>query len=124
MKGDFRKPGKSGRELVPEPFCHDFQGGIFEAGSVVEGGVIKLVYNGADFGRDFSVVIKKAGLGLDGTGDGNFQNETVPVDAAALVAFRKGRQVLGSFKIKLPFEGDSHPDVLEGIGASGNRGGK
>jgi hypothetical protein len=46
------------------------------------------------------------------------------VDAAALVAFREGRQVLGSFKIKLPFEGDSHPDVLEGIGASGNRGGK
>jgi hypothetical protein len=124
VQGDFRKPGKSWRKLVPKPFCHDFQGGVFEAGSVVEGGVIEFFYDGADFGRNFPVVIEKAGLGLDGTGDGNFQNEAVPVDAAALVAFWEGGQVLGSLEIKLPFEGDSHPDVLEGNGVWGNRRGK
>jgi hypothetical protein len=121
VQGDFRKPGKPGRKLIPEPFRHDFQGWIFKAGSLVEGGVIEFFYDGADFSRDFTVVIEKAGLGLDGAGDGNFQNEAVPVDAAALVAFREGGQVLGSLEIKLPFEGDSHPDVLEGIGVWGNR---
>jgi hypothetical protein len=86
--------------------------------------VIEFFYEGSDLGRNFSVVIEKAGLGFDGTGDGNFQNEAVPVDAAALVAFWEGGQVLGSLEIKLPFEGDSHPDVLEGIGVWGNRRGK
>jgi len=124
VQGDFRKPGESGRKLIPEPFRHNFQSGIFEAGSVVEGGMIKFFYDGADLGRNFSVIIEKAGLGLDGTGDGNFQNEAMPMDAAALVAFWEGGQVLGGLEIKLPFEGDSHPDVLEGNGVWGNRRGK
>ena len=41
MKGDFRKAGKFRAEFFPEPLADDFEGWIFEARGVVEGGVVE-----------------------------------------------------------------------------------
>ena len=41
MKGNFRKAGEFRAELFPEPLADDFEGWVFEARGVVEGGVVE-----------------------------------------------------------------------------------
>ena len=40
MKGDLGEAGEAWGEFIPKPFEHDFEGGVFEAWGVVEGGVV------------------------------------------------------------------------------------
>src|SRR5947207_12631003 len=57
---------------------------------------------------DFRVIVKPAARGIDLALHGNLDFETMPVHSPALVAFRRIRQRLGRFEIKIFCQSDAH----------------
>ena len=57
---------------------------------------------------DFRVIVKPAARRIDLALHGNLDSETMPVHSPAFVAFRRIRQRLGRFEIKVFGQSDAH----------------
>jgi hypothetical protein len=111
MEDDFTEPGQLRRKFLPQPAGHEFDGGVFQPGNVVEVGVVELLDDGPHGVGNDRVVVEDSGGLIDGTADGDGDLEAVAVDLAALVALGKLGQGLGRFELEIFAEGDDHDAV-------------
>ena len=108
MEDDLVEAGELGREFFPEPAGHELDGGIFEAGDVVEIMVVELGDDGAHGLGNSRVVVEDAGLFVDGAAHGDGDLEAVAMNVAALVAGGKLGQGLGRFELEILGDDDGH----------------
>lgn len=109
---DFAKAGQLGRKFFPEPAGHEFDGRIFEAGDVVEAGVVELFDEGPHGVGDRGVIVENSGRLIDGAAHGNGDFEAVAMEVAALVTGGELGEGLGRLKLEVFGEGDDHGEVL------------
>ena len=112
MDDDFAKAGQLGRKLFPEPAGHELDGRIFEAGDVVEAGVVELFDEGPHGVGDGGVIVENAGGFIDGAADGDGDLEAVAMEVAAFVAGGELGEGLGRLKLEVFGEGDDHGEVF------------
>ncbi len=80
--------GQPASQTVPDEFCQDFAGGIFQAGNVVEHAVVELLDDRLDQPLDLPEIHHPAGLRIDRACNVNVHTVAVPVDRPALMAGR------------------------------------
>ena len=92
--------GKSGFQLVPDPFGDVLAGGVFETGDFIEVMVVQLLPVGFEGLGNFRVVDQPAQLLVAVAFDHDLGAEAVAVKAAALVVFRQVRQQVCGFELE------------------------
>ena len=109
MEGDAGEAGELGFETVPEPLGNILEGGIFEAGNVIEITVVELAINDGFGNRgEFRVVHEPATHRVDLAFDHDLGLITMSVESRAFVFGRDIRQFMGGFKEKVFFEFNFH----------------
>ncbi len=108
MDDDFAEAGAKRLEFSPEPGGHDFDGGVFEAGDVVEVSVVEQVEERSHGAAYLGVVVDPADCGIDLTFDRDLDFEAVAVHPLALVVAREVGQGLGGFEAEFFDEAGAH----------------
>jgi|GEM_PF-2122802 len=107
---DFGEDGEGRFQLVPDPMGDDFAGGIFETRNFIEITMVELFPDGFEEAGEFGVIDEPAQFGIGFAADGDFDLETVAVEASAFMAeWELGKQVSG-----LELEGFAEFDVHAG----------
>ncbi len=95
VENDFVKAGQLIGQLFPEPAGHQLDGWIFQAGNVIEIGVIELCDDWPHCVGNGGMIVKDARGLVDGTSHRDGDLEAVTMDVAALMAGGKLGQRLG-----------------------------
>ena len=117
VDGDAVELGDAGLEALPDPEGEVFAGGVFEAGDFVEEAVVELVVQRPKPVLELTKVDEPAGLGVDGSADGDFDAEGVAVEAGAFVALGYVGEAVGGLEGELFGEFDDerfrgHGDIV------------
>ena len=94
--------------MMPDPVRDDFAGWVFETRNLVEVAMVELLPDGFEEAGEFGVVDEPTKFGISVSADGDFDLETVAVEASAFMAERElGEQVSG-FELEGFAEFDVH----------------
>lgn len=88
-------------ELIPNPYCQVFTGGIFQTGNIVEVVVVQLFVYGLEHHLELGEIHQPAGMGLGVSSEVERDAKTVAMQAGTFVALGDVGQAMGCLKGKL-----------------------